>query len=850
MKKNPSSIRARATLGALFFMFSILLVVFAFSTTGSPRKNATIQAPIVALPGAPPDNGAKLGFENFEGPGGLTNVTTSSQGQPVNTVEYLAHDAGEPSIGVNWSTNVTAFQSDLQTLFVTFDDTCNLTHTKDTWVNRPAKTSQGVDQDPIGFTDRLTGRTFAAELTLTSPTCKTSWTDDGGQTWIPSQGAGPGQGIDHETIGGGPFHAPVPPRPPGTIYPNAVYYCVQLPHASCALSVDGGNTFGPGVEIDPVADAHCIGIHGHVKVGPDGTVYVPTENCDGMGSVIVSENNGLPNSWVIQHVPGTSSPGDIIDAQVATDNNGKLYFIMANGDGTPVVATADQHGTNWANVYNIGAPVGVVTTGYPYVTAADANRAAVAFLGSTKAGAASSHGFTGVWHLYVAATFDGGATWTTTDATPNDPLQRGCIWTQGGADICRNLLDFIGLTVDNQGRIEVGYVDGCPDGDCAQAPVNPDGSSAVNGNSYAARGAIARQSSGRRLVAAFDPTSSTSAPGMPLVTERRVGRTIHLGWSEADTGNSPITSYQILRATASGAETLLTTVPSTQTRFDDLTATDITKTYYYKVVAVNAVGLSCPNNEVAAPYVGNGCTGLIVQKTPPGHPEQTGGAGVAPASLAIEYIAVAEPASLPGNFMFQMKVTSLASGLPASSRWRIVWDSYAANGQQFYVGMRTDTSSVPTFEYGTIATAVVGLVIGVPTETKIANALAGSNANPDGTINIIVPKSVFGNPQPGDLLGAVNGRTFTGDTPANDTLERSNLLVDHTFVKAQRDNGHPAATYTVLGNAACEGGIVPDGAVSRKTHDSITPPFEVKLPLSGNLGIECRIRQGLYSIHH
>jgi hypothetical protein len=90
------------------------------------------------------------------------------------------------------------------------------------------------------------------------------------------------------------------------------------------------------------------------------------------------------------------------------------------------------------------------------------------------------------------------------------------------------------------------------------------------------------------------------------------------------------------------------------------------------------------------------------------------------------------------------------------------------------------------------------------------------------------------------VLGAVAGRTFTGDTSQTVTLERSTLLVDHTFVKAQRDNGSPAASYTILGNNACEGGIVPLSAVSRKTHDSISPPFDIPLPLSGNLGIECR----------
>jgi len=158
--------------------------------------------------------------------------------------------------------------------------------------------------------------------------------------------------------------------------------------------------------------------------------------------------------------------------------------------------------------------------------------------------------------------------------------------------------------------------------------------------------------------------------------------------------------------------------------------------------------------------------------------------------------------------MFKMKVTDLSS-VPPNSRWRIVWNSYAAQSfdpaaEQFYAGMRTDQNGTVTFEYGTVATAVVGLVIGVPTETPIG-ALPGSSFNADGTITLVVPKSAVGNPQPGDLLGAVNGRTFTGDTSETQNLERSTLLVDHTFVKGQRDNGHPAATYAVVGNVACAG---------------------------------------------
>ena len=182
------------------------------------------------------------------------------------------------------------------------------------------------------------------------------------------------------------------------------------------------------------------------------------------------------------------------------------------------------------------------------------------FLVPTSAGDANAGSFNGVWHLYIAHTFDGGTTWTTSDATPNDPVQRGCIWTGGGANICRNLLDFFDVTIDKQGRVQVGYDDGCA-GSCAQS------AAIATGNSYSALAAIARQSSGRRLLAAFDPPNpltATSVPGMPQITARRVGSVVHLTWSEADTGNSPIAAYQISRGTSSGSGSLLATVPGTQ----------------------------------------------------------------------------------------------------------------------------------------------------------------------------------------------------------------------------------------------------------------------------------------------
>src|SRR5438128_6108645 len=168
--------------------FSVHVVYFsataAFQYSGSASAISTSAASALA-PSAPEDRGPKVGFQNFEAPGTLVQVASSSQGPGAHTVEYMGHDAGEPSVGVNWNSpnsaaGVTNFQSDLQTLFITFNDSCPGNGQSAIWYNSSAPTSQFVDSDPIGFTDRQTGRVFAGELKLTSTTWKLSFTDTDG----------------------------------------------------------------------------------------------------------------------------------------------------------------------------------------------------------------------------------------------------------------------------------------------------------------------------------------------------------------------------------------------------------------------------------------------------------------------------------------------------------------------------------------------------------------------------------------------------------------------------------------------------------------------------------------------
>ncbi|MGW2727418.1 hypothetical protein [Streptomyces sp. NPDC001494] len=397
-----------------------------------------------------------------------------------------AHNAGEPSIGVDRASGAAMFQAYTSTLKVTYDSAGAAK-----WQDKSASTANGCPQgstaslDPILFTDPVTHRTFESQLA--GKTALTCYTDDDGETWTPTGGSGLNSGVDHQTIGGGPFA----PGGPGalTSYPNAVYYCSQdIADASCAVSRDGGLTYGPAVPMYSLLD--CGGLHGHVKVAPDGTVYVPNKGCGGHQAVAVSEDNGL--TWTVRKNP-SSTAGDS-DPSVGIGVGGTVYMGYQNSDGTPRIAVSHDKGKTWLYDQNVGAALGIKNVVFPTVTAGDDNRAAFAFLGTTTGGNYQDPAFQGVWHLYVATTYDSGQSWVTADATPTDPVQKGSICTGGttcGKD--RNLLDFIDVTTDAQGRVLAAYADGCT-GACATG----------GAQNYDALASIARQSSGNTLYGAYD----------------------------------------------------------------------------------------------------------------------------------------------------------------------------------------------------------------------------------------------------------------------------------------------------------------------------------------------------------
>ncbi len=406
------------------------------------------------------------------------------------------HNAGEPSIGTNFKTGATMYQAYRSTYKATFNDAT--TPATATWSDVSAKVANGCPQgsttslDPILYTDRQTGRTFESQLA--GKAALTCYTDNDGATWAPTTGNSPLlSGVDHQTMGGGPYPAGQLGSLPTTAYPNAVYYCSQdIADANCAASRDGGVTYGPAVPMYNLTE--CGGLHGHVKVAPDGTVYVPNKGCGGNQAVAVSEDAGL--TWAVRKNPA-STPGSS-DPSVGVGSNGTVYMGYQAADGSARVATSTDKGKTWSNDQNVGGQLGVVNSVFPAVVAGDDNRASFAYLGSTTPGNSQDAAtFTGVWHLYISTTYDGGKSWTTTDATPTDPVQRGSICTGGttcGKD--RNLLDFMDITLDGTGRVLVGYADGCTGACATGGPQN-----------YDSLATIARQSTGATLLSAFDPTS-------------------------------------------------------------------------------------------------------------------------------------------------------------------------------------------------------------------------------------------------------------------------------------------------------------------------------------------------------
>lgn len=680
----------------------------------------------------------------------------------------LGQNAGEPTLGVNEKTGSIMYIAGLDTIRVQMDG-CS-SPGKASWEDVSFITTQLITFDPLLYTQQDTGRTIVSQLLFPLKQSAMALTDDDGESWTPSQGSGINSGLDHQGVGGGPY-APGAAADVAT-YPRAIYYCAQdIALAECAVSFDGGLTFAPAVPIYDLTE--CGGLHGHPKVAPDGTVYVPNKGCGNEQAVVVSTDNGL--TWTVRRIPGSTS-GEW-DPSVAIGADGTVYFAYGDGDGHPRVAVSRDRGVTWTDLQDVGTAFDIQNTSFPVVIAGDDDRAAFAFLGTSEPGAANADdpNFPGVWYLYVSHTYDGGKTWVTTNATPDDPVQRGTICAGGiGCGSTRNLLDFMDITVDEEGRSLVAYADGCV------------GTCVVSGpNSFSEVGSIARQVSGKRLYARFDQEGPPAAPTSDATNKDGV---VYLSWQTPDDNGSAVSGYRIYERSASGEYALAASFDATVHSYSDVTPAD-----FYQVRALNAhgEGAGCDVEPVAyvAPPAYDTCSppGALIVNDRAG--DQVAG------TLDIISVSAAEPSFADGvhRVTFTIQVRDLAA-MVAGNAWYIIWNrpkpdvSYDRN----YVVMRATGTDSAEFKYGKVSPPSVNQAF------DFGDADSGSFSKKDNTITITVSVDKIDDAPVGQDLSGVHVRSFAASLDG--------ALVTQL---ASQDYTSPG-NYLVRGFAGCSTNRPPD----------------------------------------
>jgi hypothetical protein len=417
---------------------------------------------------------------------------------------FNSDNAGEPSVGINWNSGAAMYMAGTDTYKVTFDNT--QTPPTVTWADRSSPYSL-VNLDPILATDHTSGLTLAGGDDGPCAVMSATTTDGGSapfdsSAWTPT--APCPFTADHPTVGLGPASASSPLSLGGTV----AYFCQQTTVDECSHSLDGGQTWSPGVT-DP--NLTCLGLHGHVKISADGTAYVPSVNCvDANGNLAVgafmSQDNGL--TWSGFGINGAPTPADGFDPSIATDANNRVYESWARaGDYNPVITWSDNHGQTWAPQVDLANTVSPALTASTFqaAVAGDSGRAAVAYLATSdplNGKDPFASGFVGHWYLYVSFTYDGGATWQTQKVT-SDPVQIGEI-DAGGTTTSgqRNLLDFMDASLTKDGRVVVAYADGCLQ--CTSAAT-----------STHAQATVAYQSAGEGLFSTYDTAALVTAPLSP-----------------------------------------------------------------------------------------------------------------------------------------------------------------------------------------------------------------------------------------------------------------------------------------------------------------------------------------------
>ena len=225
---------------------------------------------------------------------------------------------------------------------------------------------------------------------------------------------------------------------------------------------------------------------------------------------------------------------------------------------------------------------------------------------------------------------------------------------------------------------------------------------------------------------------------------------------------------------------------------------------------LSASALKTPVAQAAGPS----CTlpGVTVFNDPEGDAED----GLAAHDL--RSLSIAEPAGLPDQLVFTIKVTDL-SLVPPATEWKVDFLNYS-RVTNYFVAMNTFNplrGAVYTYGHYNCSPSVCQTVTD-------GEADAGEYLS-DGTIRITVSRSKLGGLQPGQLIGSYYAHVQTVPNPTIGTLKD----MDYNFV---------GTDYRVVGNAACAEVVQPPAAPTNLTatapHNSSPNKREVTLTWDDN----------------
>jgi len=697
--------------------------------------------------------------------------------------------------------------------------------------------------DPILWTDQKTGRTFASNSTV-GANAVYAYSDNDGDLWIPFGIAAPNGGADHETIGSGPYPAALSVLATPVNQGEAVYYCSQdiVGPAACYRSDTLGASYGPSVlayngQGSSFPGGTCGGLHGHIHVAPNGTAWLPVNQCSGLQGGVFSTDGGT--TWNTFTVPNAISQPQGADPSIAIDSDSTIYYSYVNNEPVAAGSPAEGHARvavghlnsdntiSWSNYFDIGASHGIKNAAEIEAVGGSSGRAGVGFLGADVSGDYQAIGFPGKWYAFIATTYDGGKTWVTVNATPNDPVQSmSGIWQQGGSHLDRNLLDFNEITIDDRGRVLYGYSDGCVSSGCIAGTLP---------NDFVAYMRVARQTGGKSLFASNDANTDTTTallPKPPCLAGTRDVVSSHLSWKAPDNGGSPIVNYQIFRGTSSGSEVFLGQTGNAKTTFEDVSTDPSVPDYFYVVKAINAVGTGPQSNEIdlkvsppqppALPYSCSG-TDLITDSAgdainpAPGGQNPTGRADITAISFSAD-----TPATTITTTTTLANLSDVPSPGTTFTTYFVVWTS--SDGKTY--ATEADVSPGPIVDY----------LWGEwdPANNRLAtfNSTTGTyNAGPNGTITVDVPVSGVGNPAIPitDVNGTPAVRNPFGETIAGEGAIGSGLTFTAVMDRAPDADLGPGQSWAV-----CVPSDNAPTAVLNATPTSGTVPLTVNFDGSGS----------------